>query len=459
MTDSRLCPALIVVNSDIDETCQDFTSRVQLGEIKGNPMNKFIGYRCSLCGTEYAPGEITYTCPKDGGNLDVVLDYDSIKAKYQPEDILSRTDSSLWRYLPLLPVMEPPGNSTPLHAAGGTPVFKLTRLAEKLGLQNLWLKDESRNPTASFKDRASAIVVARAQELKSEIIVTASTGNAGAALAGMSAAIGQKAVIFAPKSAPQAKVAQLLIFGAKVILVDGTYDDAFDLTVQCANEFGWYCRNTGYNPFTAEGKKTAAFEIWEWWQKTHLEWHKEIGEETDHSPLTIFVSVGDGNIISGIHKGFKDLYQLGWMPRVPRIIGVQAEGSAAISNAFHGNTETITPISAKTIADSISVDLPRDGVRAVRAPRETNGTYITVSDDEILKAIVELGRLGVFAEPAGAAAYAGLVKGTAAGVVGSGDPLLVLNTGSGLKDVRAALSAVESAPIIEPTLEAVKKLR
>ena len=183
-------------------------------------MNKFVGYICSLCKTEYAPDEVTYTCPKDGGNLDVVLDYVSIKAKYQPEDILSRNDPSLWRYLPLLPVSEPPGEATPLHAAGGTPVFKLTSLAEKLGLQNLWLKDESKNPTASFKDRAWAIVVARAQELKSDIIVTASTGNAGAALAGMSAAVGQKAIIFAPKSAPQAKVAQLLIFGAKVILVD-----------------------------------------------------------------------------------------------------------------------------------------------------------------------------------------------------------------------------------------------
>ncbi|NTU55922.1 MAG: threonine synthase [Anaerolineales bacterium] len=421
-------------------------------------MGKFIGYRCSLCGTEYAPNEITYTCPKDGGNLDVVLDYDAIKNKYKPDDILSRHDPSLWRYSPLVPVPVPQGEATPLHAAGGTPVFKLTSLAEKLGLQNLWLKDESRNPTASFKDRASAIVVARAQELRSKIIVTASTGNAGAALAGMSAAVGQKAVIFAPKSAPQAKVAQLLIFGAKVILVDGTYDDAFDLTIQCADEFGWYCRNTGYNPFTAEGKKTAAFEIWEWWQVTHANWHDEFGEDLDHPPLTVFVSVGDGNIISGIHKGFKDLVKLGWMTRMPRIIGVQAEGSAAIANAFHGNTETITPVSAKTLADSISVDLPRDGVRAVRAAKETNGTYILVSDDEILKAIAELGRVGIFAEPAGATAYAGLVKAAGSGVVGAEDPILVLNTGSGLKDVRAAMQAVVEAPIIEPTLEAVKKV-
>ena len=421
-------------------------------------MNKFVGYICSLCKTEYAPDEVTYTCPKDGGNLDVVLDYDAIKNKYEPEDILSRSDASLWSFLPLLPVSDPPGEATPLHAAGGTPVFSLPRLAEKLNLQNLWLKDESRNPSASFKDRASAVVITRAREIEADVVVTASTGNAGAALACMAAAVGQKAVIFAPKSAPPAKVAQLLVFGAKVILVDGTYDDAFDLTIKCSNEFGWYCRNTGYNPFTVEGKKTAAFEIWEWWQDTHAKWHAEFGEDLDHAPLTVFVSVGDGNIISGIHKGFKDLYQLGWMPRIPRIIGVQAEGSAAISNAFHGNTETITPVSAKTVADSISVDLPRDGVRAVRAAKETGGTYVNVSDAEIIQAIANLGRVGVFAEPAGATAYAGLVKAAATGVVGSADPILVLNTGSGLKDVRAAMQAVTEAPIIEPTLEAVKKL-
>jgi len=301
-------------------------------------------------------------------------------------------------------------------------------------------------------------VVARAREIGAEVIVTASTGNAGAALAGMSAAIGQKAVIFAPKSAPPAKVAQLLVYGARVLLVDGSYDDAFDLTIQAADEFGWYCRNTGYNPFTAEGKKTAAFEIWEWWIAEHREWHAQGDPRDQHPPLTVFVSVGDGNIISGIHKGFEDLLTLGWINRLPRLIGVQAEGSAAIANAFHANTEVIAPVSAKTIADSISVDLPRDGVRAVRAARQTGGTYITVSDQDILAAIAALGPLGIFAEPAGAAAYAGLVKAVEQGIVSAEDPILVLNTGFGLKDVRAAMQAVAEAPVIEPTLEALKRL-
>lgn len=417
-------------------------------------MNKFTGYRCSLCQKEYLPAQVTYACDC-GGNLDVVLDTDAIRKKYQPDDLFSRAASSLWRFLPLLPVNFPPeGEHTPLSLAGGTPVVRLTRLGGDLGLRHAWLKDESRNPTASFKDRASAIVVARAREIGAEVVVTASTGNAGAALAGMAAAVGQKAVIFAPRSAPPAKVAQLLVFGAQVLLVDGTYDDAFDLSIEASNAFGWYCRNTGYNPFTTEGKKTAAFEIWEWWLQTRGTL-KNIN--TTSFPFTVFVSVGDGNIISGLHKGFKDLRELGWLDRMPRIIGVQAQGSAAIAHAFHARTETITPVQAQTLADSISVDLPRDGVRAVRAARETGGTYITVSDENILESITALGQAGIFAEPAGAAAYAGLTASLAQGLVRSDEPVLVLNTGSGLKDVRAAMQAVASAPIIEPRLEAVKR--
>ncbi len=387
----------------------------------------------------------------------MVLDYDAIRAKYQVEDMISRRDFSLWRYLPVLPVSEYPGDATPLHAAGWTPVFSLARLGGELGLKYLWLKDESRNPTASFKDRASAVVVARARDIRAEVVITASTGNAGAALAGMAAAVGQKAVILAPKTAPPAKVAQLLVFGATVVLVNGSYDDAFDLTIEAANEFNWYCRNTGYNPFTAEGKKTAAFEIWEWWQTAREELHSSVGEQSNRPPLTVLVSVGDGNIISGIHKGFKELVQLGWLERSPRLIGVQAEGSAAIANAFRAGTEKITPVSARTIADSISVDLPRDGVRAVRAARETGGTYVTVSDAEILKSIADLGRLGIFAEPAGATAYAGLMRAVRDGLVREDDPILVLNTGSGLKDVKAAMQAVAEAPVVEPTLKALKQ--
>lgn len=410
-------------------------------------MAQYLGYRCSLCKAEYEPVDILYTCPKCGGNLDVLLDIQQIQQKYQVEDVISRMDESLWRYLPLLPVTDPGGVGTPLRSAGWTPLYEPAALAKKLGLERVWVKDEGRNPTASFKDRASSVVVARAREINAEVVVTASTGNAGAALAGMSAAVGQKAIIFAPKTAPQAKIAQLLVYGAQVILVDGNYDSAFDLTIEAAKEFGWYCRNTGYNPFTAEGKKTAALEIWE----------QIILPQTNEIPLSVFVSVGDGNIISGIHKGFKDLYQLGWLPQMPRLFGIQSELSAAVANAYFSNTEEIVPIAATTIADSISVDLPRDGVRAVRAARETNGAYITVSDEEIIRGIAELGKQGIFAEPAGSTALAGLQKAVQRGIIQPEDPVVVINTGNGLKDVRAAMASVTAAPVIEPTMTALKK--
>jgi threonine synthase len=409
-------------------------------------MTKFSGYKCSVCGKEFIPDAVTYTCPDDGGNLDIIYDYSFLASRIKPEDIFSSIDSSIWRYTALLPLDDPGYNGTPLKSVGWTPIYTPQSISEELGLEFLWIKDDGRNPTASFKDRASAIVVARAKEIDAEVVVTASTGNAGAALAGMAAAAAHNAVIFAPKTAPPAKIAQLLVFGAKVFLVDGNYDQAFDLSIQAAEAFGWYCRNTGYNPFTAEGKKTAAYEIWE----------QVITKQHLKKPLCVFVSVGDGNIISGLHKGFKDLLALGWLEEMPRIFGIQSLGSAAIANAFKSETEEIIPVQANTLADSISVDLPRDGLRALRAATQTNGSYITVSDEAILAAIARLGKEGIFAEPAASTAFAGLQKAKELGLITSNDPVLVMNTGSGLKDVEAAQKAVQSAPIIEPTLSALE---
>ncbi len=409
-------------------------------------MGSFVGYQCSVCGKTHGTDYKGYVCDACGGNLNVILDYDHIKKNFKPSDIFSSAEKSLWRYLPLLPVEEPGFEGTALHSAGFTPVYKSEKTAKDAGVGTLWIKDEGRNPTASFKDRASSILIARAKEIGAETIATASTGNAGAALAGMAAASQWKAVIFAPKTAPQAKIAQLLVFGAKVILVDGNYDSAFDLSVEACDKYGWYCRNTGYNAFTAEGKKTAAFEIWE----------QILCKRNNDKPLNIFVSVGDGNIISGIHKGFKDLKELGWLPNMPRIFGVQSEKSAAIFNAWTAHTETITPVTATTIADSISVDLPRDGVRAVRAAVETDGAYIAVPDESIYEGITALGKIGVFAEPAGATAYAGMLKAVSMGIIGENDDVLVINTGSGLKDVRSAMTAAGQAPVIAPTMDALE---
>jgi len=410
-------------------------------------MRKFVGYRCSVCGAEYDPGQVTYTCPEDDGILDVLLDVPSLKKKSKSELVLE-DEESLWRYLPLLPVAEKIGRGTPLRAAGWTPTYSPPALKSDLEMDQLWVKDESSNPTASFKDRASALLVARAREIGAEVIVTASTGNAGAALAGMAAAVGHQSVIFAPKTAPPAKIAQLLIYGARVILVDDNYDAAYQLSLEATEAFGWYNRNTGYNPFTAEGKKTAAFEIWE----------TVIDQHDFERPLSVFVSVGDGNIISGLHKGFKDLYEIGLIDHMPRIFGCQSTGSAAIANAYQRGTEDIQPVSADTLADSISVNLPSDGLRALRAATETNGAYIAVEDQAILQAVADLGKVGIFAEPAGSTSYAGLKKARKEGLVGADDPVLVLNTGSGLKDVKAAREAAGDAPVIAPDLDEVKAL-
>jgi threonine synthase len=419
-------------------------------------MGTFVGYCCSRCGREFTEQEVSYTCPHDGANLDVLLDYELLRSKASIQTIEASTEPSIWRYLPLLPVDDPGHCGTPLRAVGWTPLFTLSEQASRFGLKQLWLKDDGRNPTASFKDRASAVAVARAQSLGVGTIVTASTGNAGAALAGMAAAAKMPAVILAPKTAPPAKVAQLLIFGARVVLVDGSYDEAFDLTLQASEEFGWYCRNTGYNPFTAEGKKTAAFEICE--QLSKLK-----GSHDNPSywevPDAVFVSVGDGNIISGLYKGFYDLHQLGWIDSVPRLYGVQSEGSAAIYNAFKAGADEIKPVRADTLADSISVDLPRDGWRALQAARLTGGAYLAVSDEAILRAIAVLGReVAVFSEPAGAAAYAGFLAAVDQGVLNSQDRVLVMNTGNGLKDIKAARQAAGEAKVIEPSLEALRTL-
>jgi threonine synthase len=419
-------------------------------------MTHVLGYKCSLCGSEYELGAVAYVCPKhgDSGNLDVVLDHKAINRDASPASISASSDPSIWRYLPLLPVGDPGFGGTPLRTAGGTPLYRAGRMAAGLGLRDVWVKDDGRNPSASFKDRASAVAVARALEISAEVITTASTGNAGAALAAMAGAVGLPAVIFAPETAPPAKVAQLLIFGARVLLVKGNYDQAFDLALQATREFGWHCRNTGYNPFTVEGKKTAAFEICEQLTET-----SNLKSQTSkwEAPDRIFVSVGDGNIISGIHKGLKDLAALGWIDKMPKLMGVQAEGSAAVHNAWKAGVEDITPVSANTLADSISVDLPRDGVRAVRAARDTDGAYILVGDDEILAAIRDLGRgLAMFAEPAGATAWAGLVRAAKQGMVRADERIVVVNTGNGLKDVASAMRAAGEARRIEPSLDAVK---
>ena len=414
-------------------------------------MEHVTGLKCVICGKTYGVDEIDYVCPDHGdeGIVDVQYDYDYIRQNFSKEDLRQFTDFTIWRYKPLLPIE--PDSPVPPLTVGWTPLYEAPRLAADLGLKQVWVKDDGRLPTASFKDRASAIAVVKAQEKGAEIITTASTGNAAAALSGLCASVQQPNVIFVPESAPQAKIAQLLVFGSKVALVKGTYDDAFELCLQAAKEYGWFNRNTGYNPYMSEGKKTASFEICE-----QLNWE---------APDRIFVSVGDGCIIGGIHKGLKDLYALGWIDKMPKIMGVQAEGSNYMYEAWKNDEDVLTkaPISASTAADSISAGLPRDRIKAMAAVKETDGAYICVTDKEILAAIPAQARgSGVFGEPAGAAAYAGLVKAVEEGLVSADERVVVLNTGNGLKDVAGAMKSVElvgTQPYtIEPNMDALKEV-
>ena len=416
-------------------------------------MKHVIGLKCTICGKEYEVDEAAYVCPKHGddGILDVIYDYDYVAQQITPEKLKDDPTRSIWRYMPLLPVdssvVQELTADTVLATVGWTPLYAAPRLADELGLERLWVKDDSRQPTASLKDRASAVAVVKAREANYDIITTASTGNAAAALSGLCAAVGQPNVIFVPRTAPEAKIAQLLAYGSTVLLVDGTYDQAFELCLKAARAFDWYNRNTGYNPYMSEGKKTVAYELCE-----QLDWQ---------APDVVFVPVGDGCIIGGVHKGLKDLLALGWIDHMPRIIGVQAAGSSPLVDAWERGIDAteMEPVEAHSVADSIVAGLPRDRIKALRAVRETDGAYLRVSDEEILAAIPALAQgCGVFAEPAAAAAYAGLVKALERDLVAPDERVVVLATGSGLKDVASAMKAVREEPaVVKPSLEAAKQ--
>ena len=426
-----------------------------------HPAPYVSGLRCMRCGREYPSTASEFTCGcrpnvgSDVGTLDVLWDYGAIQRTIDPASIAADPDASIGRFWPLLPIAQ--RASLPPLPVGGTPLYHAQQLGAPLGLHRLYVKDDGRNPSASFKDRASAIAVAQAREEGRAVVATASTGNAAAALASQCAAVGQTNVIFVPKSAPQAKIAQLLVYGSTVLAVDGSYDDAFDLCMQASAAYGWYNRNTGYNPYMSEGKKTVSFEIALQVAQAQAPFAAPFA-----APDAVFVSVGDGCIIGGVYKGFADLLALGWIERMPRIYGVQSTLSPALANAWRDGLEVPLPVSATTRADSISVDAPRDPLKALRAVRASGGAFVLVDDRAILDAILPLARLGgVFAEPAGATAYAGLVQALADGLVQPDETIVVINTGSGLKDVAAAIQAVTQAgggvTTIAPTLAAVER--
>ncbi len=410
-------------------------------------MGTVVGLRCVSCGRTYAPQELEYTCPTCGprrGTLEVLYDLEVLKRTVTRAFFRGEPERTMWRYLPLLPVADR-RFIQPL-CVGWTPLYSFPELAAEQRLGALYIKDDGQNPTASYKDRASSIVVIKAQEREKAVVTCASTGNAASSLSGFAASTRLETVIFVPRTAPEAKVAQLLIYGAKVFLVNGSYDVAYDLAAQAAEAFGWYNRSAAVNPYLVEGKKTGALELAE-----QLAWEV---------PDVVLVGVGDGSVISGICKGFDELQRLELVEHSPRVIGVQAEGSAPIARAFErytGGEVVIEDVEASTVADSICVGKPRDIVKAVTYVARNGGRFITVSDEEIIRAIAVMARrTGVFAEPAGAAPFAGLLKLAVGGGL-SDERAAVMVTGNGLKDVAAARRAVGAPIEIEPDLKAVEK--
>ncbi|MEA3444302.1 MAG: threonine synthase [Bacteroidota bacterium] len=394
-------------------------------------------FSCINCGTEFHNVDFMYLCPhcaKDNsvnmppkGVLKTYYDYDKIKNQYGNR--LKDEISPL--FLPLLPIEN--ADSFGSLMQGETPLLKSNQENQTF---ELFLKDDSRMPTFSFKDRASFLVSAWAKEQGIETIITASTGNAGSSLAGICASQKQKAIICVPQNAPKAKMTQILMYGARIIPVAGTYDDAFDLSVALTEKYGVFNRNTAYNPFTIEGKKSIAFELFR--------------QMNFYTPDRIFVSCGDGVIISGVYKGFEDLLKVGLIDKIPHIVAVQAEGSNNIVRNLHADKHTFK--TSKTIADSISVDLPRNFYMSLDFLKTYKGQGVEVSDDEILKASKSLSsENGVFSEPAAAAAYAGLLKQSAAKKIADSEKVVVLLSGSGLKDINAVQSEIKIPEAINST--------
>ncbi len=400
-------------------------------------MDHVTGCRCVRCGAHYHAYPNTTTC-LCGGMLDVEYDYDYVRS-HMTRTALEARPHDMWRYRELLPI-EPDTPAPPLRV-GWTPLYRADELASRLGLKSLYVKDDGLNPTASLKDRASAMAVAKASEAGASVIACSSTGNAASSLAGNAAAAGFETYIFVPSRAPQGKVAQLMIFGAHVISVEGTYEDTFALSAQAIEKYGWYNRNAAINPYLAEGKKTVSLEIAE-----QMGWRV---------PDYVAVSVGDGCTIAGVWKGFRDLYETGYINRLPRLISVQAQGCCPLNRSLHTG-EPWTPMEENTLADSIAVGVPRNADKALQAVRASNGIAVEVSDQEILEAMALLGRTqGVFGEPAGVAATAGVKKAVEQGLIERDATVVTIVTGNGLKDVQSGIRAAGAPMSVTPDMDSL----
>ena len=401
-------------------------------------MKYVLGAKCVKCGREYAavPNLTTCSC---GGILDIQYDYAALRRDLSREKLAQNPDRSMWRYRSLLPIEE--DSAPPPLRVGWSPLYEAGRLGAELGLKKLYIKDDGQNPTSSLKDRASALAVVKAKEAGADTIACSSTGNAASSLAGNAAAAGLSTYIFVPSRAPKGKVAQLQIFGSTVISVDGSYEDTFELSRAAIDKWGWYNRNAAINPYLSEGKKTVTLEIME-----QLNWQ---------APDYIALSVGDGCTIAGAWKGLTDLYEVGLIDKLPRLIAVQAEGCCPLNRAIQTG-QPWSPMEENTLADSIAVGVPRNPDKALNAIRASHGVAVNVSDEEILAAMRLLGRTqGVFGEPAGVTGTAGVKKALELGLISPDSTVVSIVTGNGLKDVQNGIKAAGEPLLVSPNMDAL----
>jgi len=391
-------------------------------------------YRCPACATTYDIRPGRYLC-------------DVCAARQQKERPLAGVLEVEWDgewhgtpgYASAIP-LPVEGRWFPPIPVGATPLWAPQRLRQEFAAPGLWLKDDTCNPSGSFKDRASCLVAAFARQHGVDEIVLASTGNAASSMAAVGAAAGLRIKVFLPARAPLAKRIQVLQYGAELVAVDGTYDQAFDLSLEYSTRTGALSRNTAYNPLTIEGKKTVAFEML-----------ADLTRAGAGAPDHVFVPTGDGVILAGVYRGFENLLRLGRLTKMPTLWACQAEGSSAIARAYAaalaapGGDAFANVVASATLADSISVDVPRNGAHALAKLMKYGGRVVTVSDTEILAAQKKLASSsGLFAEPSSSAAFAGWLKVRES--IAADATCVLLITGSGLKDVQAAARGLGIEP-------------
>ncbi len=404
--------------------------------------SRLLGLRCIECGSLMLPEPDLYWCKECGGLLEVEFDYEKV-GEVVSRKVFSDRPWSVWRYRELLPVVDE--DRVVSLGEGGTELVEARRLSAGLDVGGLYLKDETRNPTGAFKDRETTVLATKALEAGCDVISIVSTGNAACSVAAYAARAGLGSFIIVPPTASTGKLVQMAMYGATTVKVRGKTDEQARLLAEACKRFGWYNANPGVNPSKMEGSKTVAYEVCE-----QLGWR---------SPDYVFVPVGNGGLLAGVWKGFKEFQRLGLCDGAPRIVGVESENASAVADAFKEGREDVLPVDAKSIAGGINVSFPLNAKKALRALTDSQGGMITVSDEEILEAQRLLAsKEGVFAEPAGAASLAGLWKYCEVEGLDRGDVVVCLVTGGGLKDMGVLLERKPAIPEIGPSLGELAKV-